>query len=1403
MANRDHIVGRCRWNTSFDDQRMAHALQEKLSAWSNENLPYEIAKVLEELCPASQTWRINSLTIDLGSIEFQRLANELPHRFEHSFAKALKDLILKRQVDNQTIEVVEESGTWLDLMDEFLQNGSVPWWYSSDQGSVREIFEQLLSSHSAQLVVLVRRVGKNQNVRKRIVWQMGETLVRKLIQALEPHHSKDILEIADNLFELQQEEKIVQTDERTFRNNTMLWILDHLLVERGTLFNTVSFVKSTLRQMALHYNITFEALVGMVADAVETLEEKMQFSTVFIQAVLIVGKERKQEQAKQRIPTQEVNYWTTLESLLQTNASRQVVEGREVRLAELFSSLAVKDAAKMRDLILSLGQEEKTRKHLVAELDEPELEQLVKTIVPSDSAFVLSYAQHTLKATKSEKAEGYSSKTPSLIWEVILAYLIVDRGSRFNKKEFLRRTIMKLSAAHNLTYLSLLSLLTYQRFSVDGSPGLEPDLMYLLKDLTQDELNSTKGKQVFLNSQLQLFRSYVYGETPPSKAKQFYLPEKEELINTLLRLEPTRILAMLKQENAPRRTAHQLSETLSEAQLSMLLSVAGQELLAVVAAILELLSNSKSRSKAPWLAGNLSGIVHRLAIQYLLEHPVTMTRSELLWEYFVDGLARHFVVPTEEIMRIISTEEMDSLVDEAIAETAQNHSHTKTTATATSSASFFEVLKRVLAQKGVANESIEHSQKQLLQKLLLQPQLIAEARRLTSPAAQQDLWDELFEGGSQLYIATKTVLLGTIKEAAYLFEANAVDKVWLEELMWECGIEQAHGKNTDRFIASVIKGIAIKLHLDVLLLPILIKRLKKSALQGKVDWNKVLQELGLPVDQQKMEKVSSKKRWKQHLKGKVSSASIRLLIYEDVASLHTILESDKKVEQVAEQLAQAIELKLFISSLAEVVSPNDQKAIRFIQKLETWIGKAVSNNAMKQSLVAKLWSFVLYAWKQDTWQIKAIERLAIDLVDELETAGMTLQKAPTNFGIESTELQTRIVQANAKTTDEKEEHTKLSEEEIKLQPNLVRELATAIVAQGKLPTWTGELKTTSQASLMQHMAQKHAKELVVALQQIVLTAPVVDRLMNHLTFADLAQSIVAKDSNLKGTLSMLRELYDIAPLIQIPGIDDKLLQTIIYSKTIKALQSNNWRSLNPKYFLQELIWLLIRDHHLQNSKILNALELHRHLLPSPMVMSLTAMLAAERQKKQVDEIQKQLEEVAPEQEEEVGASYPVTNAGIVIIQSFLPMLFNRLKLIDGKSFVSDEAQQKAVHAIQFLATGQTTTDEHHLTLNKLLCGMPMSAPVQNSITLTDSERETCNGLLQAAIGYWTAIGDSSPDGFRGNWLIRDGVLTVDEDRYNLDVEKRAYDILLNQSPFTFSIIKHHWMETPVHVAWSY
>ncbi|WP_431262527.1 contractile injection system tape measure protein [Roseateles chitinivorans] len=161
----------------------------------------------------------------------------------------------------------------------------------------------------------------------------------------------------------------------------------------------------------------------------------------------------------------------------------------------------------------------------------------------------------------------------------------------------------------------------------------------------------------------------------------------------------------------------------------------------------------------------------------------------------------------------------------------------------------------------------------------------------------------------------------------------------------------------------------------------------------------------------------------------------------------------------------------------------------------------------------------------------------------------------------------------------------------------------------------------------------------------------------------------------------------------------------------------------------------------------------------------------------------------------------VGNAGLVLVSPYLPRLFSMLGLADTRAFIGPEAASRAALLLQALATGHAAAPEPELALNKLLCGLPLDAPLPRLIDLSEAEREAIDGLLVAVIQHWRILGTTSPDGLRGSFLRRDGHLERRDDAWQLSVVPGPFDMLIDQLPWGYATLRHPWMERVIHVEW--
>lgn len=161
----------------------------------------------------------------------------------------------------------------------------------------------------------------------------------------------------------------------------------------------------------------------------------------------------------------------------------------------------------------------------------------------------------------------------------------------------------------------------------------------------------------------------------------------------------------------------------------------------------------------------------------------------------------------------------------------------------------------------------------------------------------------------------------------------------------------------------------------------------------------------------------------------------------------------------------------------------------------------------------------------------------------------------------------------------------------------------------------------------------------------------------------------------------------------------------------------------------------------------------------------------------------------------------VYNAGMVLLWPYFSRLFTFLKYVKDKEFVNEEAQHKAIHILQYLVTGKTEAPENELVLNKLFCGVPTVEPVPFGIEFDPGELKMADNLLTAAIKAWPKMKTMHPNALRGSFLIREGTVKEEPERWVIKVDRKPFDILLKSIPWGYNFIKLPWVEKMIIVEW--
>jgi hypothetical protein len=161
----------------------------------------------------------------------------------------------------------------------------------------------------------------------------------------------------------------------------------------------------------------------------------------------------------------------------------------------------------------------------------------------------------------------------------------------------------------------------------------------------------------------------------------------------------------------------------------------------------------------------------------------------------------------------------------------------------------------------------------------------------------------------------------------------------------------------------------------------------------------------------------------------------------------------------------------------------------------------------------------------------------------------------------------------------------------------------------------------------------------------------------------------------------------------------------------------------------------------------------------------------------------------------------VENAGIGFVASIFAGLFSNLQLTENGKFVSESDQSLAARMLQFLVYGENELSENFYPLNKILCGLGVSQVLDVGIDISQEFKIEGEELLQAVIGHWSVLKNTSIAGLRETFLQRAGKISRVEKGWKLQVEQKTVDVLLTKLPWGMGIVKLPWMNDMMYVEW--
>jgi hypothetical protein len=1346
-----HIISSLSWNTSFDRKERAAELQARLSTWTNMRLPGELSRIFDSLCPPGQTWKIGSMELDLGTIGYNELEPELSLRVKKQLLEKLLALVrYSAEKGSTNFEISDENASELELVSAFLATGVMPWNRTPDRGSAEAMMKSQLKHNRTPAIEMLWETGAiHDNVRKRIAWQFSDPVVISIIEGLEPNNHEQIISFSDKMIEVQAKETIVKTNITDLRKNIWHWVLNYLYNERGTVFNKMAFMKSTIRQMAAHHNVRYEELVDLIDLAVNKIKQRTGLPSGFIATLQMLADENTNRKKEIAPPVQETDHWQELEMLLRDPSHRSASRAGEIN--DLVAGLYRNDKQRLGSLLHTIFRKKELRISAIDQLNVHSLEIIFSALLPSTNGQLLQ-SIHFLQAL-GKKAGIW--KEDKVLWRAALKFAAENKSVPNDNEIFITYCIKEMA----------------------GEIGLPAEKIFtqLLSSPISAELKTIASLE-------------IYSDLLDATKKAGGNISHELLIAFL---QADKKIGLLNRNDQ----VAELEETLKQ--------YISRELLAAVSQAEQVLAELKRNNRATELAEALQKNMHAWISGIIIRKP-GMETTFVLEYIFTRLFLQHNNLPTQNFILLFT----------ALADTGN------------------PVLKN--AAEKMLRKKMETGRLPLTERikwLILQPEktqaavgkLLSEhfsdagfsAWRKVSGNEAAAVLDFLVTGGEKCRVQLVTEYKNALRPFAGTVSEPQLE-LQLGELFWKCIVDYDAHRGS---IAAL-------------------KKLFREAVLYKFP----LSEKDVPFIKQKKTKPAGAKIYLLKNGDEITLQELFRFISVCFEEAKEELSSDGKKYELAELLELGLELKP--SEIRKIISrvPLTDARLQLLkttgsfQRLSFWIMsdlRGEMNAAMEairmlhdmimlvvpgnqtEKFLDECWRQVWTVIATGSWSREDLKNLLRNSLAKI--AAEYAMDAATFLG----EMKNKKIRLSPLLRDELiacfPAFASLPENEKETatgrtlagfeRKGLLDSFIDYLVVQKKTPAWFGNSGEEETRSFLQEIIVHYPVKFLQAAKREAISESRMQWLSDRIDFSELTRSIGYLSREHHASLSMLEEFHAALGKITIPGIPAGLLQEILFSKLIKAWTENNWRLVTTENIWNEITWDICVKHNIQKKDFIRGLGKYVKLFPPAIQIALEKIITRNTESRNPTIKTMGKKKLPVSEKINVPKTKPsgilVYNAGIVILNTYIPVLFERLRLVNEKKFIGKQEQDDAVHYLQYVVTGLDKTEESFLPLNKVLCGLPLSHPATDGITITNEQKILVDGLIKAAISHWPVIGETSIEGFRGNWLVREGMLIEMEDRWELNVEKRSYDILLNKSPYSFSIIKYPWMEKPLHVTWPY
>ncbi len=1343
MAQTQHKINNAAFDISFGSVSDALENELTIAPFIKKRLMPVVEDVFDSHTDMDTVITINKLEIDLGEI----LRDDFPYGMEARLREmldiALRDKInyLKLVSSSAEGEIITHQQSDFQIMEQFLTKGVISGYQDF---SLNRVLPAVLDSDADALMALIKENDKTGNIKKRMVRQFSGEILEKIVWMSAPSAASEIIDSINILHSLLIKANVLNLRSRDM--GIVLWdlVFDYLFNNSINEFDLKEFINKILSDFARLKNID-KAKLQKLLDKYSTDENSAISSVLFD----VLKEQKLKENTDNHQEHKQDEYITENRfELLKRIFMDVIIHRTGSDLGVSWENLLTDFSAEIRNIILSYGKEVRVRKRIVEIFTEMQIRQLVHLIEPEESDFVDAFVE---RKEIFQQVENINKTNPAVfkkqLWEFVLTYLLVDKGSRFNRKSFAKSVIRQLADQYNMRYSDLLTSIRELLLLTEDKSQLKTEIINILEELEHEtgievglrQSPDKKTLKYFIGYDLyESFLFYIrYGTVPENKFRRADIKDVSNLINLLIKEFPEHIESFLIELKARPELISRVRNRLSPKQFKTLLY-----------GVLSLLSFDKT-----------SYLDLTKTIELYL---VKVVDKQKYYADILDFLVIDKKVDFEEIIKMNSQENVTGVTPE----TERPKAYDKY--------AFFEYLRKEFIQALVYKSRSEFSLiwkkyiadiPELIKKIVIGfGQKPENRKRIINVYTEEQIKELIFlvEPENSQFINDFIETSGNFQKVNKIKSSSKsiFREQVLEFVLSYLFVDRGSIFNKKEFTRSIIRGLAA---------------------QYNMTYTELLTSLRFIIGE--LETESS-------LKDEINYMLLEFELEPGVI--------DRIELEVQEKLYE--DLKFFLQ----------YGVVRWEQQ-----GKNVTESVLIlfRRLQGDYPEFIRLLIKDLQKQPEDIINMVNNLSEELVYAFMFMVGSV--YSHDGTDGYTQFIKALAKSSkkavDRDKYYADILNNIINGRAVDLEEIVNQKFSEKRLleflrrDKWSQKELQDYFDYMFLHEPEKLHDFLIKNLKDKKVFTRLIKLLPDRLLVRVLYLMFPSSFSRLQNYIEIFRKSY---LAISKEKHDQKNLT--IWAAVFSCLAETGSAELNDKLFLRYVLKQLAEKSGRKEQEFISLMkeQITEGVRPviKPEQMAVIAEIRKLIEKETVPETaghkkEESINALKEPEEKEFEEEIYLLNAGMVVAAPFLPMLFDRLDLTEKQQFKNEGVAERCVHLLQYLVNEKVETPEYQLVLNKVLCGVKPGVPIVGGIEITDKEIETIESLVMSMINNWKGIGNTSVKGFRESFLQREGTLRLKNNVWTLEVESRAFDMLLDSIPWSFSTVKFPWMDRVVYVKW--